>query len=104
MSKWIGAAIGKRTTIQIECPHIIENTLVGPTTEDEELGTDYGRSMVRTAVGPRTIDHDAGPLSRYYSTRSSDQVESALTSNDMTCRDREHIVNHPDADLAHFGL
>ena len=62
----IGAAIlGRRTTVQIECPHIIENTLVGPTTEDEELGTDHSHGMVRTAVGPITIDHNvnAGPLS-----------------------------------------
>lgn len=103
-SKWLGAAIGKHTTIQIECPHIIENTLVGPTTEDEELRTDHGRGMIRTTIRSRTINHDTGPLSRYWSTRSSDQLDSALISKDMTCRDQEHRVNYPEADLAHSGL
>jgi hypothetical protein len=34
--------MGKRTTVQIECPHIIGGLPANPTTEDEELGTDHG--------------------------------------------------------------
>ena len=55
--------MGKRTRIQIDCPQIIENILVGLTTEDEELGAGHGHGMVRTTTGSRTIDHDTGPLS-----------------------------------------
>jgi hypothetical protein len=63
-SKWLGAAIGKRTTVQIECPHIIEeDLLVILTTEDEELGTDHGCGIVTTKARSGTIDHYAGPLS-----------------------------------------
>ena len=58
------AAIGKRTTVQIESPHII-GLLANLTTEDEELGTNHGCGMVVTTIKSRTIDHNAGPLSRY---------------------------------------
>ena len=54
-----------RTRIQVECPHIIQAPTVGPTTEDEELGTDHRRGMAVTTDGPGTIDPDASPLSRY---------------------------------------
>ena len=63
MSKWFGAAIGKRTIIQIECPHIIENIPADPTAKDEELGTDHGCGLIDTRMGSRTIDHNASPLS-----------------------------------------
>jgi len=72
----------KRTTIQIECPHIIKTLLVNLATEDEEIGTNQSHGMVITTAGPRTIDHDAGPLSRYWNARSSDQLERVLTSKD----------------------
>ena len=49
--------------VQIECPHIIDGLPVNLTTEDEELGTDHGCGMVETAIGPRTIDRNTGPLS-----------------------------------------
>jgi len=78
--------MGKPTVVQIKRPYIIEQNPADPTTEDEELGTDCDRGMLVTTIGPRTIDHNAGPLSRYWSTRSSDQVESALPSKDMTCQ------------------
>jgi hypothetical protein len=68
-SKWLGAAIGKRTTVQIECPHIIEELLAILTTEDEELGTDHGYGIVTTTAWSGTIDHYAGPLSRYWSAK-----------------------------------
>jgi hypothetical protein len=68
-SKWLGAAIGKRTTVQIECPHIIETISADPTTEDEELGTDHGCGIVTTTARSGTIDHYAGPLSRYWSAK-----------------------------------
>jgi hypothetical protein len=41
-SKWLGAATCKRTTVRIECPHIIESFFASPTTEDKEFGTDHG--------------------------------------------------------------
>ena len=62
-SKWLGAAIGKLTTVQIESPHIVDDFPANPTTEDEELGTDHGCGWVVTIIGPRTIDHNARPLS-----------------------------------------
>ena len=68
-SNWLGVATGERTIVQIECPHIIENLPTDLTTEDEELRTDHVCGMVVTAIGPRTIDHDAGPLSRYWSAK-----------------------------------
>ena len=77
--------MGKCTIVQIKRPHIIEQNPADPTTEDEELGTDHDRGMLVTVIGPRTIDHNAGPLSRYWSTRSSDQVVSALPSKDTRC-------------------
>jgi hypothetical protein len=68
--KWLGAAIGKRTTVQIDCPHIIEQDLLAIlTTEDEELGTDHGCGMIVTTAPPGTIDNYAGPLSRYWSAK-----------------------------------
>jgi hypothetical protein len=57
--------MGNPTRVQVECPHIIPDPIVGPTTEDEELGTDHRHSMADTTDGPGAIDHDAGPLSRY---------------------------------------
>ena len=57
--------MGHRTRVQVECPRIIQVPTVGPTTEDEESGTDHCHGMVTTTDGPGTIDHDAGPLSRY---------------------------------------
>ena len=68
-SKWLGAAIGRRTTVQIECPHVIETDRAIPTTEDEELGTDHGCGMVITTIGPETIDHKVGSLAQYWSTK-----------------------------------
>jgi hypothetical protein len=56
------------------------------TTEGEELETDSLHGMIATTAGSRTIDHDAGPLARYWSRRSSDKLESISTSKDMTCR------------------
>ena len=64
-SKWLRDARGKRTTIQIQRPDIIEIPLGGLATEDKELGTDQRHGMVVTTAGPGTTDHDAGPLSRY---------------------------------------
>jgi hypothetical protein len=78
--------MGNRTSVQIERPHIIEGRPADLTAKDEELGTDQRHGMVATTAGPRTIGHDAGPLVRYWSTRSSDQLESISTSKDMTCR------------------
>jgi hypothetical protein len=78
--------MGNRTRVQIECPHIVQKLLVDPTTEDEELGTDYRHGMAMTTFGTGTIDHDAGPLSRYWNARNSNQLESVLTSKDPTCR------------------
>ena len=62
------------TRVQIECPYIIKNLPAEVTTEDEELGTDHRRGVVVTPGGSRTIDHDAGPLSRYWSARNSNQL------------------------------
>ena len=61
--------MGKRTAVQIECPHIIDGRPTNPTTEDDELGTNHGCGMVETIIGPRTIEHNAGPLSRFWSTK-----------------------------------
>jgi hypothetical protein len=55
--------MGKRTRVQIECPHIIQAFPLSPTTEDEELGTNHRHGMAVTTVGPVAIDHYAGPLS-----------------------------------------
>jgi len=55
--------VGKRTRVQVERPHIIQELPVDLTTEDEELGTDHRYGMAITTNRPRTIDHDAGPLS-----------------------------------------
>ena len=63
---------GKRTTIQIECPDIIKIPPGVLATKDEELGTDQRHCMVATTARPRPIDHNAGPLSRYWNERSSD--------------------------------
>jgi hypothetical protein len=67
--KWLGTATGKRTTVQIECPHIIEELQAIPTTEDEELGIDHGCGIVPTTARSVTIDQYAGPLSRYWSAK-----------------------------------
>jgi hypothetical protein len=66
-SKWLGAATGKRTTVQIQCPHIIGGlpANLNPTTEDEELGTDHSYGMVVTAARSVILDCNAGPLSQY---------------------------------------
>ncbi len=60
-------ARGKRTMIQIKCPDIIKSPLIdhGIATEDEEIGTNRSHGMEATTAGTGTIDHDAGPLSRY---------------------------------------
>ena len=50
-----------------------------PATEDKELGTDQRHGVVGTTAGLGTIDHDAGPLSRYWNGRSHDQLEWVLT-------------------------
>ena len=67
VSKCVKTAMGKRTRVQIKCPHIIQTFPFDLTTEDKELGTDHCRSMAITTDGPGTIDYDAGPLSRYWS-------------------------------------
>jgi hypothetical protein len=86
-SKWLGTAIGKRTIVQIECPHIIDGLPGNLTTEDEELGTDHGCGMVQTTIGPRTIGHNAGPLSRYWSAKlKSAGVGLDITVKNPTCR------------------
>jgi hypothetical protein len=59
----------ERTTVQIECPHIIDGLPANPTTEDEELGTDHCCGRVVAIIGPRTIEHNAGPLLRYWSAK-----------------------------------
>ena len=85
-SKQFGAAIGKRTTAQIECPYIIENIRAVPATEDDELRTDHGCGVPHTRIGPRTIDHNAGPLSGFWSAK----LRSAGVGLDIkhpTCRD-----------------
>ena len=50
----------------------------GPATEDKELGTNQRHGMVVTTAGPGTMDRDAGPLSRYWNGRSSDQLEAGV--------------------------
>ena len=86
--KWLREAMGKRTRIQIECPDIIKIPpgVIVQATEDEELGTDQRHGVEGTAAGLGTIDHNAGPLSRYWNGRSHDQLERVLTSKDLTCR------------------
>jgi hypothetical protein len=78
--------MGHRTSVQIERPHIIEGRFADLTSKDEELGTSQRHGMVGTTAGSWSIDRDAGPLMRYWSTRSSDQLESISTSKDMTCQ------------------
>jgi hypothetical protein len=70
---------GKHTTIQIHRPGIVKTPIGGVATEDEELGTDQRHGMVASSAGPRTIDHDAGPLLRFWDTRNSDRLERVLT-------------------------
>ena len=65
-----------RTRVQIECPYIIGIFPVGLTTKDKELRTDHCHGMVVTTAGSGAIGHDAGPLSRYWNTIHSDQLES----------------------------
>jgi hypothetical protein len=78
--------MANRTGVQIKCPHIVQILPVVPTTEDEELGTDHRRGRVKTTDGTGTIDHDAGPHSRFWSAVNSNQLGSVLTSKDPTCR------------------
>ncbi len=79
-------AKGKHTTIHIEYPDIIKIPLDGPATEDEEIGINQSHGMEGTTAGPGTVGHDAGPLSRHWKARRSDQLERVLTSKDATCR------------------
>jgi len=72
-------ARGKHTTIQIECPDIIESPPIDLATEDEEIGANQSHGMEVTTARPGTIDHDAGPLLRYWKVKSSDQLERVLT-------------------------
>ena len=90
--------MGNHTSAQIERPHIIESRPANLTTKDEKLGTDQRHGMVATTAGTRTIDHDAGPLMRYW---RSDQLESISTSKYMTCRGQENKVNYLDTDSGH---
>jgi hypothetical protein len=62
-SIWLGMTMGKRTRVQVEPPHIIQELPVDLTTEDEELGTDHRHGVAVTTNRPGTIDHDTGPLS-----------------------------------------
>ena len=82
--------MGKRTRIQIEFPDIIKIPLgvTVPATKDEELGTDQCHGMEATTAWPGTIDLNAGPLSRCWNRRGSDQLpmEWVLTSKDATYR------------------
>jgi hypothetical protein len=55
--------MGKRTRVQVECPHIIQKLPVHLTTKDEELGTYHRHGMPITTFGTGTIDPDAGPHS-----------------------------------------
>ena len=75
-------ASGKRTMIQIQYPDIIKILLGGGglATEDKELGIDQRHGMVEATAQPGTIDHDAGPLSRYWNARNSDQLKWVLIS------------------------
>jgi hypothetical protein len=57
--------MGKRTSVQVECPHIIQELPIDLTTKDKELGTDHRDRMAITTGGPGTINQDAGPLPRY---------------------------------------
>jgi len=79
-------ARGKRTTIQIEGPNIIKSPSIDLATENKEFGTNQSHGMAVTTAGLGTIDHNAGPLLRYWNERSSDQLELVLTSKDLTCR------------------
>jgi hypothetical protein len=72
--------MGKRTRVQVERPHIIQELSVDLATKDEELGTDHCHSMAVTTDGSGTIRHDAGPLSRYWSVRNCNQLEPVLIS------------------------
>ena len=55
--------MGKRTRVQVERPHIIQELSVDLTTEDKELGTDHRDGMTVTSNRPGAVGHDAGPLS-----------------------------------------
>ena len=73
-------SIGKHTVVQIKCPGIIQIPSFAITTEGEELGTDDRHRMGETTVGPKTIDHNAGPILGFWSEMSSDQLVMALVS------------------------
>ena len=71
------------TRLQIKYPYITHGEL---TTKSEELGTDHRHGMAITTGEHEIFDHDAGPLSQYWSTRSSNRLELVLTSKDLTWR------------------
>ena len=63
--------MGKRTTVQIECPHIIDcfPANLKQTTEDEKLGADRIYGIVVPTAWSGTIDNNAGPHARYWSAK-----------------------------------
>jgi len=79
--------MGNRTRVQIECPNIIKKLPMDATTEYEELGTNQRHGVAITSGGPRSIDRNAGPLSRYWSAGNVNQPESIFTSKDLTFQD-----------------
>jgi hypothetical protein len=65
-------SMGKRTKVQVKCPHVIQEFPVDLTTEDEdsvveeeEVGTDHRNGMAVATNRPGSIGQDAGPPSRY---------------------------------------
>ena len=67
--KSLRVAKGKRTAVQIECPHIIDGPPINLTTKDKEFETNHGCGWVLTATGPRTIDYNVGPFLRFWSAK-----------------------------------
>ena len=55
--------MGKRTRVQVEPPHIIQELAVDLTAEDEEFGIDHRHGMAIATNRRGAIGHDAGPLS-----------------------------------------
>jgi hypothetical protein len=72
------------TRLQSKCPYITHGDMT--TANNEELGTDHRHGMAITTGEHEIFDHDAGPLSQYWSTRSSNRLELVLTSKDLTWR------------------
>src|SRR6266404_4106897 len=66
--------------ISLKCPPPI------PPPKTKRLEPNQSPGIVETTAGPGNIDHDVGPLSRYWNVRSSDQLEWVLTSKDPTCQ------------------